>query len=273
MDTTCPSCSEKALLLWYAAGALTEQDRETVEQALVTCAPCQSLLAQTEILAQAFVAIKPVLSSEELTALASQSESAPSTLGEEDREIFEILKRVDVDVSDAELSDSELEPSQSVAKRLGGWWKRTMKSLSVPHWAQSPALVAYVLMAFLAYPAYLGLTTTGPAPAVIAAPFAIDATDRSDTGVRVAQDAHQSVITVYVPINDVYQYRLELVDDSGNLVFAEDDVRPFDGVGTIAVLLPHGYLDAGDYRLTFRETERDGSRRLVNSYVYPFEME
>lgn len=270
-DTTCPTCEEPSLLLWYAAGSLNEEDRELVERSLEGCPTCRLAARDNELLARA-VRLESAqeaagLTPSALVALAEGSREQIETAGisDDDRALVEILRKVD-GVEDADTW-----------RGWGAWLQRGWGSLferGAWGWLRSPA-VAYLLLLGLAYPAYLGITMDGAgSPQVLEAPASLD------TGARASGDALVSmgddggaVLTVFVPMDDRYRYRLEIRDSDGRVRFVDENARSFDGVGTLAVFVPRGFLGKGAYEVRVTEIERTDPANEIQVFRYPFRIE
>ena len=137
--------------------------------------------------------------------------------------------------------------------------------------------MAYVLVALLAYPAYLGLTGgggDGQSPSLLSAPTGLESIERGGDGTAVVSNNGQHrVVTVFVPIDESYRYRLHLRSQDGRSLFEADNVESFDGVGTFAVLLPSGSLPAGDYELEIDEVEPGPGGEVIHTFRFPFSTE
>lgn len=110
-------------------------------------------------------------------------------------------------------------------------------------------------------------------------PHVLDAPRSLDTGARSAEaavsmgDDGGAVVTVFVPLDDRYRYRLEIRDRDGDVLFVDEDARSFDGVGTLAVFLPRGFLDEGAYEVRVTELERTDPGDEIQVFRYPFRVD
>lgn len=267
----CPTCEEPGLLLWHAAGSLNEDDRVLVEQSLGACPDCRAAAGDNELLARAvrWASLQEagVRAPSELVALASGSSEQLEAAGlsDEDRSLVEILKKVD-SVDDADTW-----------RGWGGWIQRGWDSLFARGawgWLRSPA-VAYLLLIGLAYPAYLGITTRhADGPEVLEAPRSLDTGARSSGEAVVSLgDDGGAVLTVFVPVDDRYRYRLEIRERGGDVRFVDEDVVSFDGIGTLAVYLPRGFLGAGAYEVHVGELEGADPANEIQVFRFPFRIE
>jgi hypothetical protein len=270
----CETCREPGLLLWLAAGTLEESESARVEESARRCVACRKRLEETESLARVVRSASPPLvslSPEELVRIAAGpvDESVVASLSVDDREILKVLRSVDADLEAWE--------------RRPRWRERAFGSLaalvpapgaSLTAWLRSPA-IAYVALLALAYPAYRGLVGghrpgEEPAPIVLSAPLGIDGPNRGERtpAIIVGERTSPRVITVFVPVDERYRYRLEILDSRGRSRFVRDDAQTFDAYGTFAVMLPEGFLAAGEYELRVDELDEGG--RLVEAFRFPF---
>jgi hypothetical protein len=272
----CETCREPELLLWLAAGALDESERTRVEASAGRCPACRARLAEEDALGRVVRSSIPTpspLSPQALVAVSRKprDESLLSSLSAADREIVDVLRRVDDDLSAWEKRSPWIERASdalaSIIPRPGA---------GLAAWLRSPA-VAYLGVLALAYPAYRGLVVGAAfderGPAVLTAPLGIDGPSRGDrTPVLSSTDGTDSiVVTVFVPVDERYGYRLEIVDSEGRTRFREDDARSFDAYGTFALMLPRGFLSAGEYELRVDELDENGSP--VGEFRFPFRVE
>jgi hypothetical protein len=203
----------------------------------------------------------------ELVALAagSREQIEAAGLSTEDRALVDILKKVD--------GVDDVDTRRGWGARLQRGWDSLMER-GAWGWLRSPA-VAYLLLLAFAYPAYRGVSMS---PA--GGPHVLDAPRGLDTGARAAGEAVVSmgddgaaVLTVFVPVDDRYRYRLEIRDRGGDVLFVDDDVRSFDGVGTLAVFLPRGFLGEGAYEVRVVELERGDPPNEIQVFRFPFRAE
>lgn len=272
-DGACPTCEDPGLLLFYVAGSLNEEERVLVERSLESCPACRVAVSDNALLARAVrlasaqeAAARPP---SELVALATASSEQieAARLSDEDRKLVDILRNVEgVEGTDADTG-------------LGwrAWLQRGWDSLfrgEAWGWLRSPA-VAYLLLVALAYPAYRGLTMgAAGAPHVLDAPRTLDAGVRASGEAIVSMDDDGGVVlTVFVPVDERYRYRLEIRDREGDVRFVDDDVRSFDGVGTIALFLPRGFLDEGSYEVRVIELEGTDPGNEIQVFRYPFRID
>ena len=273
---TCPTCDEPGLLLWYAAGSLGAEDRSLVQRSLEECAVCRLEARDNERLGQAVrLASLPREAREaleerapsELVALAAGSHEQIESAGlsEADGALVAILRKVD---------------GGDRADILPGWGARLQRGWDSLFeggtwgWLRSPA-VAYLLLAGLAYPAFVGITTGRSG-----GPQVLDAPQSADTGARAGGEAVLSigddrgtVLTVFVPVDERYRYRLEIRDQSGRVRFVDEDVKSFDGVGTLAIFVPQGFLHGAAYEVRVTELVRNDSASEIQVFRYPFRIQ
>lgn len=272
-DGACPTCEDPGLLLFYATGSLNDEERGLVERSVEACPACRVAVHDNALLARAVRLASEqeaaARAPSELVALATGSpeQIEAAGLSDEDRKLVDILRRVD----GAEDADADT--------GLGwrAWLQRGWDSLfrgEAWGWLRSPA-VAYLLLLTLAYPAYRGVTVGGSdAPHVLDAPRTLDAGARASGEAVVSMDDDGGVVlTVFVPVDDRYRYRLEIRDREGDVRFVDDDVRSFDGVGTIALFLPRGFLGEGSYEVRVTELEGADPANEIQVFRYPFRID
>jgi hypothetical protein len=262
---SCPVCEQRELLLWYAAGAISEEDRKLVDEALSSCPRCREALELDRALAvSARRARAAGLSPEELVRLASSPTSDLSELSSSDREIVSILRAVDAEQAQRETMGFR------GGRRI---WENLRDSLGLGAWAARPVW-AYLLLLAMAYPAYRGLFSRGAqGPTILTEPVVLGEPSRTGNGseVGMARAGSDTVLTLFVPVDPSYRYRLSIENESGAIVFHDDDARPFDAAGTFAVLLPARSFPPGRYEIQLEETSPTGS--VSNRYRFFFELE
>lgn len=272
MNETCPTCHEPELLLWFAAGSLGAEESSRVRLSLKQCGICRQAAEENKHLARAVrLAARPgeERAPAELVALASTTpeQIAGAGLSGADAAIVELLRKVDG------VADADNEIGWGASLRRG--WVSLFDRESL-RWLRSPA-VAYLLLLVAAYPAYLGVTGGGYSggPSVLDAPMSVD------TGARAGGEAvvsigegGASVLTVFVPIDDRFRYRLEILDPSGRTRFVDDDAHSFDGVGTLAIFMPEGFLGSGAYEVRVTELAREsGGANEAQVFRFPFRLQ
>ena len=259
----CPTCQEPETLLWYAAGRLAEEPSARVRRALSECPFCRSALRDNETLVRIVQTMpsRASLSPEELVALSFErpEDVDVARLADEDKEILEVLRRV----------NAELE---SEGRSAAGWFRELWQALAPPpgagfwEWARSPAM-AYLLVLGLAYPAVRGVLggyASSSAPVVVEAPHSLGGGARGDASspVRIARDQDHLVLSIFVPVDRRQQYSLRIVDDRGSSRWQATGVQSFDRVGTFVVVLPARFLASGDYELQVEEIGSPGDGEL-----------
>lgn len=270
MARSCPVCEKRELLLWYAAGTLSDEDRNLVEEALSSCPDCRDALELDRALASsARQARAEGLSPEELVRLASSPTSDLSKLTEADRDIVSVLRAVDAEEAEREATGF------GWARKL---WESLRDTLGLgalshhPIW--SSRALAYLLLLVMAYPAYLGLFSRGSRePRILTEPVVLGEPSRTGnvSEVGVARAGADTVLTLFVPVDPSYRYRLIIANESGTVVFRNDDAKPFDGAGTFALLLPAGSFPPGHYEIRLEESSPTGS--VANRYRFFFDLE
>lgn len=281
MENKTQICGDAPLLLWYAAGALGEEEAAQVAGHVADCAGCQALVQESKELAQIYRSASgtesPHLSPETLVRAASGEASGEAVADVSDarrhlagcdecRQIVSVLEKVQSEEQDS--SDVE---------RFGAGIRAIWAGFVKGPWMKSP-LPAYMLALLLLYPAYRGLLGGGAnqTPHLLSPPLPVASeTERgpSETLLRVEAGSEQTVLTVFVPIApDRYRYELELRTREGRRLFFAEDAPSFDGVGTFALTLPGDFLGPGGYELRVGEWERDG-REMAKEYVFPFSVE
>ena len=282
MENQAQICGDAPLLLWYAAGALGEEEAGQVARHVADCAGCQALVQENQKLAQIYLSVSgtesPHLSPETLVRAATGETSGEDVADVSDarrhlagcdecRQLVSVLERV----------QSEEQQDSSDAEGFGAGIRAIWAGFVKGPWMMSP-LPAYMLALLLLYPAYRGLVGGGAnqTPRLLDPPLPIASeTERgpSEVLLRVEAGSEQTVVTVFVPIAPGrYRYELELRSQGGRRLFFTEDARSFDGVGTFALTLPGRFLGSGDYELRVGEWERDGGA-LANEYVFTFSVE
>ena len=268
-------CGDAPLLLWYAAGALGEEEAAQVARHVVDCAGCRALVQENKKLAEIYRAAgswSQHLAPETLVRAVSGEGDVDDVRRhlagcEECRQIVSVLEKVQKDE----------QVSSGVVEELGAGIRSVWTGIAKSAWMRSP-LPAYMLALLLFYPAYRGLVGGGASrmPRLLPPPLPVASeTERglAETLVRVEARGDQTVLTFFVPIApERYRYELELRVQGGRRLFFTEDARSFDGVGTFALMVPGGSLGAGDYELRVGEWERDGGE-LANEYSFPFSVE
>lgn len=269
---SCPTCREPGLLLWHAAGSLGAEDDALVRRSLEECDICRLAARDDARLAWAVrLGSRPAdeKTPVELVALASGSaeQIAAARLSDSDRKLVEILKKVD------SVADADTAPGWGARLRRG--WDSLFQR-GTWEWLRSPA-VAYLLLLGLAYPAYRGLSAEGSgAPRVLDPPVSVDTGTRAEGEALLGiGDDGGAVLTVFVPVDQRLRYRLEILDARGAVRFVDEDVRTFDGIGTLAIYVPQGFLASGGYEV--RVTEVDASDATAETearvFRYPFRLQ
>lgn len=210
-----------------------------------------------------------------LSATAAD-DKALASLTAEDRALVDVIRAVD-----AELEAQVRRPHwRAWLEGLGAFLPSP--GLGLGAWLRSPA-VAYLVVLAMAYPAYRGLTRSAPSdeatPIVLSRPQGIDAQSPSRSGsggaqgpaITIEEQGGPTVVTVFVPIDERYRYRLEVFDRAGRSRFRQNDARSFDGYGTFALVLPAEFLTAGDYELRVDELGDDG--QPIEVFRFPFEVQ
>lgn len=276
-------CGDGALLLGYAAGALSSEETARVARHLDGCHPCQVLLRENRALAEIYgaLAVEPGVhpSPEALTqwvdgTLHDDLTSLQTHLRKcgECRQIVSVLRKVEAG------SASALQRLAETARRLHPLWSGFRSRLSP--WLLSP-VPAYLLVVLLLYPAYLGLAGWGrleervnelEALRLLPPPTPLRPEAQRGVGTRpptIERHQGRAVVTFFVPIAaEQFSYQVELLKD-GERLFADSDAESFDGVGTFALLLAEGSLEPGNYELRVEERDRrSGQTASVVSFSF-----
>jgi len=275
MDIKARICDDRPLLLWYAAGALGEEEAARVAGHVEDCRACQALVRENRELVQTYLSIsRPEtqhFSVEALVRVAGGEEGAqPTPLRahlagcEECRQIVSTLEKVQRD----EQGGSWI--LETLAARLPVAWA----GLSGGAWMRGP-LPAYLLALVLLYPAYLGLVGRNE-PSLLAPPIPIASETERGSGestIRVETNGASTALTFFAPIApDRYRYQLDLRNEEGRRLFFSPDAQSFDGVGTFVLTVPSRSFRAGSYELRVEERERE-TGELANVYSFPFSVE
>jgi hypothetical protein len=275
MDNQAQICGDGPLLLWYAAGALGDEESAQVARHVEDCPGCQTLVRQNRELAQTYLSLsRPEarhLAADVLVGLASGEEGAGPTEArahlaacDECRQIVSTLEKVERDEQD----------SSWILETLGARLRSTWAGITRGAWMRSP-LPAYLLALVLLYPAYLGLVgrSDDVAPRLLPPPVPVASETERGSGespVQVEANGASTVLTFFVPIApDRYRYQLELRTKDGRRLFFSRDAKSFDGVGTFALTVPGRSLRTGSYELRVEEREREAGE-LANVYLFPF---
>lgn len=276
----CETCREPGLLLWLGAGTLEASERLRILESAERCPICRLRLAENDALASAVRAAGPSAATPPLSpqALVRISQAPPdervlASLSPDDRALVDVLRAVDADLEARERRPPWRE-----------WLSGLLGAIVPPQgaglvsWLRSPA-VAYLVVVALAYPAYLGWMTGPPrderTPIVLSTPLGIDSTGANRgterPAITVESQGGPTVVTVFVPVDERYRYRLEILDADGRSLFRRDDAKSFDGYGTFALMLPEGFLAPGDHELRVDELGEDG--RSIEVFSFPFEVQ
>lgn len=253
----CPGCEQRELLLWFAAGTLTGQEAAVAEKAIAECERCREAYRVDRLVAESARASQELseLSPEELLSLAASSRQDLSHISAGDREIVSILRQVE---------------GEEVKRRTS--WLEILRGFGDKVISMNPAW-AYLLILVLAYPAYRGLRPEGiGGPRVLGQPVALgDLARASSAEAGMVRAGDDTVVTIFVPVNPTYRYRLAIRSESGLTIYRAENATPFDGIGTFAVLLPASSLAAGRYEILVDELRESDSEPL-NVYRFTFSM-
>lgn len=142
-------------------------------------------------------------------------------------------------------------------------------------WPEAPFIlrpaVAFILILLLLYPAYLGLRRSSnqlARPVVSVGLFPTRSNGIEAVSVTPGMDLVVSF--VYHGATPGTVYRVNISDESGLLVFHDDNYSDFDRYEIGNVLVPGRYLHPGKYVVTIAET---GGKRTDGRQVYEFRIE
>lgn len=171
-----------------------------------------------------------------------------------------VIERL-ADFEEAAEAESGPEPDwQQMERRLG-----VRREKSAARWwggwlIRWPAL-GYALALVLAYPAWLGVTRRGEAPAVqerLAGTWAgsvdLNATrgELAMPAVSAASEERAVVVQFFAPARAGVRQRAEIRDGAGRVAMDLGEVKSFDGRGNFAVVVDPRKLAVGRYRLVVR---------------------
>lgn len=263
-------CGDEALMLWFTAGALDQDEAAEIGRHVESCPRCRELVQENEWLVRSYLSeIAPPaehLPAEVLARIASGDEEMSSTEAcahvttcDECSEIVSTVRLVDEDHGRGILG-----PLQNAWRSVSAW---SLVRIPVP---------AYVFALALIVPAYLRLVAEPRvelAPALLSSPVTIASElERGPGEVAIDVDLQggRTVLTFFVPVApERFRYELELRTQTGRVLFTDRDATSFDGIGTFALSLPAGSLDTGDYEARIAEIGREAGE-LAETYVFPF---
>lgn len=216
-----------SLMHAYELGILTDEDAERFEMHILKCSHC-------------FNEVKDFEPESELLA------SADSVLGE-------IISSADTGI--------EIASRPSALKQI---WNHI--------WPDKPFIfrpaVAFVLILLLMYPAYKGIMPAGKLevkPVFAISLFPMRSIEPISAKIEEGRDIILSF--VYQGAIPGKKYIVELIDRSGNVVIRSDSFADFDEFEMGQLLIPHGYLDPGIYKLKISDAE-DPASDDAQSYTF-----
>src|SRR3990172_6824794 len=157
MDIKARICDDRPLLLWYAAGALGEEEAARVAGHVEDCRACQALVRENRELVQTYLSIsRPEtqhFSVEALVRVAGGEQGAQTTPLRAHLAGCEECRQI---VSTVEKVQRDEQGGSWILEKLEGRLRVAWAGLSGSAWMRGP-LPAYLLALVLLYPAYLGL--------------------------------------------------------------------------------------------------------------------